>query len=214
MSDVSCAPVSDRGYGGALSANNPSSPWYFPRRVIGLTGLAGSGKSAVARYLVEQHGFTRGKFAGALKEMLRAYLRYRGADESTIERMMEGDLKERPTSLLNDRSPRRAMLTLGTEWGRDLIHPDIWVDTEMDARADDPRVVFDDVRFPNEHAAILRVGGIIVNIIRPGHNAIAIAHESESYEFEYDVHLINDGSLGDLFRRIDHRIVLDGKAKR
>ena len=40
-------------------------------KLIGLTGFAGSGKSTVAQYLVEQHGFTRLSFAAPLKKMLR-----------------------------------------------------------------------------------------------------------------------------------------------
>ncbi len=44
--------------------------------VIGLKGFIGSGKTTVARHLIERHGFVRGRFAGALKDMLRAYLRY------------------------------------------------------------------------------------------------------------------------------------------
>lgn len=39
--------------------------------VIGLTGLAGSGKTTVANYLVEKHGYTRLSFDGPLKAMLR-----------------------------------------------------------------------------------------------------------------------------------------------
>ncbi|WP_346927659.1 hypothetical protein, partial [uncultured Arthrobacter sp.] len=40
-------------------------------QVIGLSGFAGSGKSTVANYLVEEHGFTRLSFAAPLKKMLR-----------------------------------------------------------------------------------------------------------------------------------------------
>ncbi|MHC2291850.1 hypothetical protein [Bradyrhizobium barranii] len=77
--------------------------------VIGLKGLIGSGKTTVARHLIENHGFVRGRFAGALKDMLRAYLRYRRCDEATIERMIDGDLKEQP-------SPGWAASRPGTPW--------------------------------------------------------------------------------------------------
>jgi hypothetical protein len=44
------------------------------------------------------------------------------------------------------------MITLGTEWGRDLVHADIWTRLWA-ARAECfPLVVADDVRFPNEVA--------------------------------------------------------------
>jgi hypothetical protein len=79
-------------------------------RLIALTGYAGSGKSTLADILACEHGFTVVKFAGPLKAMLRAL----GLDEREIE----GDLKEQPCQLLAGHTPRRAMQTLGTEWGR------------------------------------------------------------------------------------------------
>src|SRR5690348_5804357 len=101
------------------------------RRVIALAGKAGSGKSTAAKHLIERHGYAQGKFARALKEMTRAFLRYRGVDDATIERMIEGDLKEVPSDHMMQRSPRYFMQRIGTEFGRELINPDLWVDTEM-----------------------------------------------------------------------------------
>ena len=40
-------------------------------RVVGITGLAGSGKTTIARYLMEQYDYTRIRFADPLKAMLR-----------------------------------------------------------------------------------------------------------------------------------------------
>ena len=40
------------------------------KNLIALTGLAGSGKTTAADYLVKAHGFTRIKFADPLKSML------------------------------------------------------------------------------------------------------------------------------------------------
>jgi hypothetical protein len=100
--------------------------------VIGLKGLIGSGKTTVARHLIENHGFVRGRFAGALKDMLRAYLRYRRCDEATLERMIDGDLKELPTPWLGGKSPRHAMEGLGGHWGRDWMGSEFWIGTETD----------------------------------------------------------------------------------
>jgi hypothetical protein len=138
--------------------------------VVGIKGLIGSGKSTVARYLVEQHGFTPGRWAGALKAMLSALLTYRGCPPEIIERMVEGDLKEIPTEWLDGRSPRYAMEGLGNGWGREWMGKGFWIATETDriAVSQPERVVFEDCRHPNEAKAIERMGGRVWEIIRPG----------------------------------------------
>lgn len=177
------------------------------RKIIGFVGRAGSGKSTASARAIAAHGFQRGTFARALKLMLRTLLNYRGADAVTINRMVDGDLKEIPSSHLNGKSPRVAMQTLGSEWGRDCIDRDLWVDTEMDATRDLPRVVFDDVRFSNEVAAIRKAGGMVVRVMRPGTVNVS-AHASEEVDWlECDATIDNDGSPIDLARRVDALIV-------
>jgi hypothetical protein len=120
--------------------------------IVGLSGLAGSGKSVVAEALVRELGFTRVKFADPLKNMIRRMLADMGHTAEDIERHLEGDLKEVPMPELGV-TPRHMMITLGTEWGRDLVHPDL--DPPLGTRAPSfPLVVADDVRFPNEVALI------------------------------------------------------------
>lgn len=170
--------------------------------IIGFCGHAGSGKSEASKFLVEKHGFKKGKFAGALKEMTRAFLRYRGVDDETIERMIEGDLKEVPSEKLGGRSPRYFMIHIGTEFGRDLIHPDLWVETEMDHVKDWPDVVFDDVRFANEAAAIHKRGGIVVRIL-PATPRQVVNHISEAMNLDFDITIKNDGTITDLHSKLE-----------
>lgn len=142
-------------------------------KVIVLTGQAGSGKSTIAAQLAAQ-GYTVVKFAGPLKAMLRAL----GLTDAEIE----GDLKEKPCPLLGGRTPRYAMQTLGTEWGRNLIAPDLWVAAWQHAvrgvLASGGRVVVDDCRFRNELAAAMEMGGVAVRLVRDG--AGTVAHVSET----------------------------------
>lgn len=131
-------------------------------RLVGLIGRKGAGKDTAADLLLGQ-GYQNVKFAGALKDMIRCVLAYQGCDAATIERMIEGDLKEVPTDYLAGRTPRYAMQTLGTEWGRDLIGEHFWVAAAI-ARAGDRETVITDARFPNEVEAIENVGGVAFGI--------------------------------------------------
>lgn len=94
--------------------------------ILALTGPAGCGKSTAAAYLAEAHGFARVRFAGPLKAMVRAFLAEVGAPSTEIERMIEGDRKEVAAAELSGCTPRRFMQALGTEFGRDTIHAELW----------------------------------------------------------------------------------------
>ena len=133
--------------------------------IIGMTGPKGSGKDAVASILASGHGFYHLKFAHALKEMMRALLYSCDLKLDTIERMIEGDLKEEPHHLLLGQTPRRAMQTLGTEWGRDTFGRSFWINIigqrikALPAGAD---IVVSDVRFDNEAEMLRRLGAYII----------------------------------------------------
>lgn len=165
--------------------------------VIALTGLAGSGKSTASKYLVEKHGYQLVKFAGPLKDMLRAI----GLGEGHIE----GAHKELSNSLLCDKTPRHAMQTLGTEWGRKCIGENfwtgLWVDTATGIIAKGGRVVVDDCRFPNEADGVRKLGGVVWRLV--GRGGIAGAHESEAGCGEPDMEIHNVGDIVDLHRQLD-----------
>lgn len=163
-------------------------------KVIGLVGRMGSGKSTVANYLTEQYGFKLVKFADPLKDMLRAV----GIGEEEIE----GHLKNEPCDLLMGKTPRFAMQTLGTQWGRESIHPQLWVRLWLERAGRHNMVVCDDCRFPNEATTIRENGGKLIRII-PDYEGFVdrgVQHESEAHAMEMDVdlELLNDGSITQL----------------
>lgn len=147
-------------------------------RLVGLIGRKGAGKDTAAELLLSR-GYQNVKFAGALKDMIRTLLAYQGVDGKTIERMVEGDLKETPTDYLAGQTPRLAMQTLGTEWGRDLISSDFWVSTAI-KRASEHPTVLTDVRFPNELDAVKQAGGVVIGITADWITATEGEHESEA----------------------------------
>ena len=165
-----------------------------------MSGVAGAGKSTAARYLVEHHGFVRRPFAALLKGMLRQLLQAQGLPVDAVERMVEGDLKEIPTCHLGGRTPRFAMQTLGTEWGRALA-PDLWVNAWMASAAGVERAVVDDVRFENEAAAVRTLGGRVIEVSRPGLFRLAGGHASEVGVIA-DARVCNNGDISDLHRSI------------
>lgn len=156
-------------------------------RIVGITGKAGSGKSTAAKELIRL-GWVNVKMAGALKDMMRAI----GLTDDHIE----GDLKEVPCYILSGRTPRYAMQTLGTEWGRDIMSNDLWVNiAEYRAKSwmeNGFDVVVDDIRFQNEADMIRNLGGIIVGII--GRGGISSSHSSEN-GVNPDFSITNDNSI-------------------
>jgi hypothetical protein len=174
-------------------------------RVIGITGLAGAGKSSAASLLMIHHGFRLVKFADPLKDMLRSI--GLGIDE------IEGHKKGLPCRLLGGRSPRYAIQTLGTDWGRSLISDSLWTNI-FRARAkvlllDGSPVVCDDVRFENEVDVIRDLGGEIWNIRRNVAGRIGATgglpgHESESgvAARRADRTINNNGTLDELLLQV------------
>lgn len=157
-------------------------------RVIALTGVAGSGKSTASAYL-QSKGYQLTKFAEPLKDMLRAI----GYSEDEIE----GALKEVPRP--DGKTPRHAMQTLGTEWGRDCMGKDFWVNIWKE-RAATGLIVVDDCRFANEANAVRSMGGVVIRL--EGRGGIKGAHSSERMEFETDRTINNVGTLEDLHAAI------------
>jgi hypothetical protein len=176
-------------------------------QVVGLTGYAGSGKSTVAQYLVEKHGFTRLSFAGPLKEMLRK-LNPILEDEQHVAYLLdelgEGAVKQHYPEY------RRLLQVLGTDCIRS-IDPDFWIKAAVAQMTDeDGRYVFDDVRFPNEADVIKGYNPWgLWNIFRPGYEAVN-GHESEKYAGNMDEYqaIGNVTTLAYLQNNVDYALSL------
>ncbi len=177
-------------------------------RVVGLYSPAPRcGKSTVAEWLVDEHGFARLPFAKILKDMARPLLAALGYDPAGVHRLETGDKTDLIEVSTGDDTVtlRHLYQTLGTEWGRNCIHPDLWI-RAWSAQADQilssrmyAGVVADDMRFPNELAAIRREHGAFWAVKRKGVK-VPNAHGSEGQldGGNADFVVNNDGSLEDL----------------
>ena len=175
-------------------------------RLIGLYSPApGSGKSTVASYLGANFGFHKVSFAAPLKRMIRTFLLTFGLPAARVDHYVY-DAKEELIPELGV-TARHLLQTLGTEWGRECVHPSIWLRCWESALTTkqwtDTPVICDDVRFPNEAELIRRFGGELWLIHRP--EAIrATEHASEGAldGFVFTRRIVNDGSLIELYGRV------------
>lgn len=167
--------------------------------IIAFCGYAGSGKTTSAKVLVDELAFVRLPLAGPLKRMM--------ASIGLSEEQIHGDLKETPCDLLCGKTPRYAMQTVGTEWGREIIGSDIWTNAWKESAwsaleyGDASGVVCDDCRFENEVEAIRDLGGYVVHVHRLGVSAES-AHRSEAMPGVPDFEIHNIGSVEDLRRQV------------
>lgn len=183
-------------------------------RLIALCSPAmGSGKSTVAARLTSRFGYEKLAFAGALKAMTVALLTAARLPEHEIRARVFGDRKEEPIAALGGATSRWVQQSLGTEWGRDLIHPQLWVGVTMAAATmlldRGVSVVIDDMRFPNEFDAVRAAGGECYRIVRSDAEMTTAAHPSEGQLDRIDMpQIVNDGSIAELMARIDHLLAL------
>ena len=170
--------------------------------IIGLIGHKGSGKTTVAEHLMKD-GFKQVKFASPLKSMCRTFLSELGYNEDFIDRMIEGDLKEKPLEGLKV-TPRKLMQTLGTQWGRDCIQKDLWVEiVKMKLQDSINDIVVDDCRFVNEAIALRDSGATLIRIHKTGNYGDGHESEEQMKFISEDFTVYNTGTIEELLVQID-----------
>jgi hypothetical protein len=141
--------------------------------IVGVVGLIGSGKGAVAEYLVNSKGYKKLSFADPVKDAAAGIFGWNRAmlQGDTPESRAWREEKDEFWSKVLERpfSPRIALQEIGTEVGRNYFHPDIWLRTLEKKIIDDvghSDYVIDDCRFPNEIELIKKMGGKIILVER------------------------------------------------
>ena len=170
--------------------------------LVGLCGAEQSGKSTVAQRLKGRWGYSITPLAKPFKDMLSAM----GIPYENLY----GSKKGEPLDLLNGKSARHAMQTLGTEW-RDTIHRDLWLNCW--ARVWKPRVgkglcslVVDDLRFEHEYKFFKPLGMKIITITRgnePPPDPKAHASTLGWYNIPFDYVIENTGTREELWGKVD-----------
>lgn len=183
--------------------------------IVGITGPKRAGKSTVARFLVEYHGFEELSFAQRLKDMAYAVnpivvVEQEGISEQHFR--LQQAVDQLGWEGAKDEFPevRRFLQYLGTEGVRGQFGENAWVrkvaedfdklagKTPFDERI--PHVVIADVRFDNEADFIRDRGGVILGVERPGYGTGDV-HESENGVLP-DWYIGNDGDGADLYSEV------------
>jgi len=199
--------------------------------LIGLVGFINCGKGTIADILVDRHGFFKESYANSLKDACSIIF---GWDRQMLEGATPESRawREQPDEWWSEKlgrefSPRLALQLMGTEAGRDVFHPDLWVHTVMRRCENAPlnNYVIADVRFPNEINAIVNSGGKVIRV-RRGEDPewYALARECNTYNKQeimrnaypevhfsewawigahYDIVMDNNCSLDELTVRVD-----------
>ena len=203
--------------------------------LIGVVGFIGSGKGTVADILVQKHNFTKLSFADTVKDATAAIFGWPRAllegdtDESRAWREEKDEWWSEKTG--KHITPRNMLQLMGTEVGRDMIDPNIWV-YSLERRLElYPNVVIADVRFPNEIKFIQSKGGFVIRVKRgpdpewyetaqldnvkrfdPPVSQMSIYHPSVHYsEWAWigsimDYYLVNEGAISMLEADINHML--------
>lgn len=172
------------------------------KKLIGITGLAGSGKDTVADYLHSQYGFMKVAFADPLR---LAASNIFGVDHRCFT---DRKLKEEPHPDWG-LSPRRLLQLLGNDAVKPVFGEEIWVkrwQMTYGVVKHSDHVVTPDVRFEPEATHIREQGGIILHLKsqRGGLQGETARHSSEAgVEILPGDHVIhNDGSFAELYTKV------------
>lgn len=181
---------------------NTMTQLFEKRKLIGLAGPAYCGKDTVGAILKTHFPLKTISFADPIRDALRLPF-------SLTHEHFYGSLKEVPLPWVN-KSPRQLMQTLGTEWGRGMVHEDLWLilaeQKVEELHASGYHVAITDCRFENEAARIRQAGGVVWHIQRDGTKSVN-AHKSEAgVAFAWgDTVIDNNGTIEDLVDEVCDR---------
>lgn len=192
--------------------------------IIGVSGFSGSGKDTVADEICKDPAFVKLAFADGIKRILLEVFNfsYEQLWGPSATRNKPDERYPREGGFL---TPRHALQSLGTEWGR-ACYEKVWIELALrncgqllgsrHYRYSQTRgvhikslgppiqgVVITDCRFKNELELARAAGAKLVRVRRKGLEVPPHAHSSETEQagipddfFDYVFH--NDGSLADL----------------
>lgn len=211
--------------------------WKGGEMILGISGMAGVGKTTAALYLEttyanpakvlpmanllrkEVEDFLFGVGSGNMAFLLYGTQEEKLAPFGIFEEMarelcpawqdfIEKNIEMQTAEFETFVTARSILQWWGTEYRR-AQDPDYWVKAwareAMKWQGKGKTILVDDVRFPNELAKIRSLGGMVVRIVRPGHEGVN-NHESERAldgVDDWDAVVVNDGTLPEFYVKLN-----------
>lgn len=171
------------------------------------------------------------------------YYKIPSPQHANLVSYLDNDFSQEDKNICNSRylikmTPRLLLQLLGTECGRNIIHPNIWVNALMSEYVDKhelstwgheplfPNWIITDTRFPNEMQAVISRDGITIRVNREIHgilengtpfqierdSSLVKEHESETAldgaDFNYSIY--NNGTIEELIESV-RQILIEEK---
>lgn len=187
------------------------------RRIFGICGFAGSGKDTVAEYMEMNHGFLTVSFADRLKEI---------AAELTgdnVYNFYDRDEKEEVyrEGFFKGLTRREVLIRFGVCMRKEFGE-DIWfrlATDDFDLRrslelSGAPGYVVPDVRYENEAKGLIRKGGTIIRVVRPGYSNDLPGTTLKDNELDskwVSIEIVNNGTLDQLEKATELALVASEK---
>ncbi len=171
-------------------------------KLIGLCGYAGAGKDAFAEAMESEFGYVKVGFADKLYEVALVLnpiiwkLPYPQRLKTVVSKLGW-------TKAKRIRQVRKYLQWLGTEVFRDTFNKDFWIDqtrpvVEKHLRSG-KSVIITNCRFANEAEFIEELGGVVVQVTRPGVGPVNKHVSDQGESFDYAIFRVdNDGTVEDL----------------
>lgn len=188
--------------------------------LLAMYGRARSGKDTAADYLAQQLGLYKYAFAEPLKTMLKSVFG---------DHFHEGDRSGICPE--TGKSYREMMQTLGTEWGREMMTQDVWINLvqkkwewvkdgcphetplgrisnlHLGKEQVTQGMILSDLRFDSEAEWVKSQGGIVIEITR-GIDTLTPSMASHASEAGIrddlaDLLVVNHGTVEDLHKLLD-----------
>ena len=161
---------------------------------IALSARSGSGKTTIAEYLVNKHGYTRCSTGAACRDVCN---RLFGEESKAILNKVTDALK--------------------------AVDPDVWLRAALSSNEEDTPVVFDSMRFASDYAFLKNLGfemwrvkaPLSIRLVRMGRRGQFVRPEDDEHraETELDRHQFDrfvdnsEDGLDLLYREIDQALV-------
>lgn len=169
--------------------------------IIGIAGLARSGKDTCANVLCEElnkngYNFKKVALAKPMKDACRVIF---GWDNDYLY----GEKKD----IIDERygiSPRRVLQTMGTDWGQFMLSKfdnfknvtgrKLWIKSLLN-NYKGQNIIISDIRFIHEADEIIKNNGYIIRIERPGIKQMKHKSEREIKKIDVNAVIYNDSDI-------------------